>query len=64
MIVKELTNYLFDKVVLYTQNKDNPEKYIDLFKGDIRKCNQELLQMEVKSIGAKREGVLDIRIEW
>lgn len=63
MIVKELTDYIFDKVVLYTQNKDNPNEYIDLFKGDIRECNQELLQMEVNSIGAKRVGVLDIRVE-
>lgn len=63
MIVKELSNYLFDKVILYTQNKDNLEEYIDLFKGDIRECNHELLQMEVKSIGAKRAGVLDIRVE-
>lgn len=63
MIVKELSNYLFDKVILYTQNKDNLEEYIDLFKGDIRECNQELLQMEVKSIGAKRVGILDIRVE-
>lgn len=63
MTVKELTDYIFDKAVLYTQNKDNTDEYIDLFKGDIRECNQELLQMEVKSIGAKRAGVLDIRIE-
>lgn len=63
MTVKELTDYIFDKVVLYTQNKDNTNEYIDLFKGDIRKCKQELLQMEVKSIGAKRVGILDIRIE-
>ena len=59
-----MTDYIFDKAVLYTQNKDNTNEYIDLFKGNIRECKQELLQMEVKSIGVKRVGVLDIRIEW
>lgn len=63
MIVKKMTDYIFDKAVLYTQNKDNTNEYIDLFKGNIRECKQELLQMEVKSIGVKRVGVLDIRIE-
>lgn len=51
MIAKELTDYLSDKVILYIQ-KNNSDEYIDFLK-DIRKCSQELLQMEVNLIGVK-----------
>ncbi len=62
MIVRDLIEQVFDTVVLYKEDV-NVGEYIDLYKGDIRNCNEELLRRKVRSIGAKKVGVLDIRVE-
>ena len=63
MKVKDLIGYAFDKIIIYKEVGECMGDYIDLYKGRIDRCTQELLEMEVKTIGAKKTGILDIRVK-
>ena len=61
MKVAELEHIVFDKVALYED--DGNGGYSDLYDGEIADIPVELLCSDIRSIGAKRKGILDIRIQ-
>ena len=63
MRVGDLKNYIFDEVVLYRENPKVDGEYIDIYKGFICASPISILNLEVRTIGAKRKGVVDIRVE-
>ena len=63
MLVGDLKNYIFDEVVLYRENPKVDGEYIDIHKGFICTSPTSILNLDVKTIGAKRKGVVDIRVE-
>lgn len=61
MKVRDLKDYIWDKVVLYKSEVDD---FLDVYKGYINNDTpQGVLDLEVRSIGAKRKGIVDIRVE-
>lgn len=62
MQIMELKNYVHDKVCVYRENPDIDGEYIDIYKGFIQKALLDILELEVRSIGAKRKGIVDIRV--
>jgi len=58
--VKDLVNYLADTVVVY---KENNNEFSDIFKGNSKDFLKNILEMEVKNIGGKRKGVLDLQVK-
>lgn len=60
MKLREYTSVLFDKIVIYKQIGDG--EFEDIFKGNKIYIPEEMLDMEVKSIGGKAGGILDIRV--
>jgi len=61
MKVRDLKDYIWDKVVLYKSDTDD---FVDIYKGYIDGDTSEtVLDLEVRSIGAKRKGIVDIRVE-
>ena len=63
MRVGDLKNYIFDEVVLYKENPEVDGEYIDIYKGFICISPISILNLEVKTIGAKRKGIVDIIVE-
>ena len=63
MLVGDLKNYIFDKVVLYRENPEVDGEYIDIYKGFICISPISILNLEVKTIGAKRKGIVDIIVK-
>ena len=63
MLVGDLKNYIFDEVVLYRENPKVDGEYIDIHKGFICTSPISILNLEVRTIGAKRKGVVDIRVK-
>lgn len=61
MKVRDLRDYIYDKVVLYKSEEDD---FVDVYKGYINnEMPENVLDLEIKSIGAKRKGIVDIRVE-
>lgn len=60
MKVSELKSLLHDKIVLYKETQDN--EFEDVFVGKSSDIPKELLDKDIKSIGAKRKGIVDIKI--
>lgn len=56
MKIKDLINVIFDDVIIY-KSKDE-----DFYKGDKDSIPSLLLEKKVKSVGAKRKGIVDIEI--
>ena len=63
MRVGDLKNYIFDEVILYRENPEVDGEYIDIHKGFICTSPTSILNLEVRTIGAKRKGVVDIRVK-
>ena len=63
MRVGDLKNYIFDEVVLYRENPKVDGEYVDIHKGFICTSPTSILNLEVRTIGAKRKGVVDIRVK-
>ena len=63
MRVGDLKNYIFDEVVLYRENTEVDGEYVDIHKGFICTLPTSILNLEVRTIGAKRKGVVDIRVK-
>lgn len=61
MKLKEYVPVIFDKIVIYYEKTDG--EYNDIFIGNRSEIPNNILEMEVKSIGAKRKGVVDIRVK-
>lgn len=61
MKVRGLKDYIWDKVVLY---KSETNDFVDVYKGYINNdMPKDVLDLEIKSIDAKRKGIVDIRVE-
>lgn len=63
MKIKDLDKYVHDKVCIYKENIDVDGEYVDIYKGFIQEIPSHISDMEVRSIGAKRKGIVDIRVE-
>lgn len=61
MKLKEYVPVIFDKIVIYYEKTDG--EFNDIFTGNRSEIPNNILEMEVKSIGAKRKGVVDIRVK-
>jgi hypothetical protein len=59
MKVKELINIIVDKVTIY---KANNEDFEDLYKGDVNNILLDILEMEVRIIGASKKVAIDIQV--
>ena len=63
MRVGDFKNYIFDEIILYRENPKVDGEYIDIHKGFICTSPTSILNLEVRTIGAKRKGVVDIRVK-
>lgn len=61
MKLKEYTSVIFDKVVIYKEMEICD--FIDLYKGEKSGIPESILDMEVRSIGAKSKNTLDILVK-
>lgn len=62
--ISDLKNYIHDKVCVYRENNMTiGGDYVDIYKGFIQEAPFHILDMEVRNIGAKRKGIVDIRVE-
>lgn len=61
MKLKEYLPVIFDKVVIYKELEICD--FIDLYKGQKSGIPERLLDMEVRSIGAKSKNTLDILVK-
>lgn len=59
MLVKELTNFIFDKINIYVE-KDG--EFEDLYKGDTNGVTATINDMKVRTIGASKKGIVDIQV--
>ena len=65
MKVQDLEIYVHDKVCIYTELPPEDEydlRFSDVFKGELRDAPLIIKQMDVRSIGAKQKGIVDIRV--
>lgn len=66
MKVKEIALYLFGNIVIYREvNKDVnvcDMEFVDLYKGKISGIPEDILGMNVGTIGAKRKDVFDVLV--
>lgn len=62
MKIMDLKNYIHDKVCIYRESIDIDGEYIDIYKGFVQETPTDILKLEVRSIGAKRKGIVDIRV--
>lgn len=63
MRVIDLKPYIFDKVVIYKSDPNVDGEFIDIEKGFIPTLSTSTLNMEIRTIGAKRRGIIDILVE-
>lgn len=59
MKVEELTNIIFDKIVIYRSKNGD---YKDIYKGEKDNIPSNILAMNVRAIGAKRRGIVDVQV--
>jgi hypothetical protein len=62
MKVRDLQGHIYDKLYLYTNSDSTWDEFVDLYKGDFANIPAEYLDWEVRVIGAKRRGILDISV--
>ena len=61
MKIKELTALIFDRVVVCKHVEDG--EFQDVFRGEKHKIPDNIIEMEIRSIGAKSRRVLDIQVK-
>ncbi len=59
MKVKYLVAFIFDKVSIY---KESGDEFVTLYDGKYDAIPSNILEMEVRIIGAKRKGIIDIEV--
>lgn len=62
MDINDLRNYIYDKVVVYTEDPTGLNEWLDLYKGYLSNAPMKILNLQVKSIGGKKAGVVDIKV--
>ena len=60
MLLKDIRNLVMDNVVIYRGIGDG--EFEDLYRGKPETIPEELLRQEVRTIGGKRKGVIDIKV--
>lgn len=60
MKLREYITVIFDKVIIYEEIGNG--EFHDIYKGEKSNIPYNILEMEVRNIGAKREGILDVQI--
>lgn len=63
MRIKDLNDYIFDKISVYKQINIDGIEYETLFNGNLSDIPEEILEMEIRTIGAKRKGIIDIQVQ-
>ena len=61
MKISELIYFVYDKVFIYKEKGEG--EFINLYIGGPPQVPKEFLEMEIKTIGAKRKGILDIQVK-
>jgi hypothetical protein len=59
MQVKDIINVIYDSIIIY---KTNNEGFEDIYKGDTNDIPLDILEMNVKAIGAAKKAVIDIEV--
>ena len=62
MEIRDLRNYIYDKVVVYTEDPTGLNEWLDLYIGYLSNAPMKILNLQVKSIGGKKTGVVDIKV--
>lgn len=63
MKIKDIQKYLMDDVVIYQKVKDESGEYADLYSGNATNIPANILDMELRVIGAKIQGnILDVQV--
>lgn len=63
MKIKDIQKYLMDDVVIYQEVNDESGEYVDLYSGNATNIPTNILDMELRVIGAKIQGnILDIQV--
>lgn len=60
MVIKDLINIIYDNIVIY--KGDIEYEFVDIYKGTFNEIPSEMLSLNVRSIGAKRKGIIDIHV--
>lgn len=63
MKIRELQKLIHDSICIYRENPYISGQYIDICTGNIDLVPDNILDMEIRSIGAKRKGIVDIRVD-
>lgn len=59
--VKEIAKLIPDKIILYKQVSDNMD-FINLYKGDSSGIPDNIADMEIRTIGSAKKGIVDIQV--
>lgn len=63
MKIKDIQKYLMDDVVIYQEVNEEAGEYVDLYSGNAANIPANILDMELRVIGAKIQGnILDIQV--
>ena len=62
MTVRDLVSCCYDTIIIYAPYNDELLDFKDLYKGVRDNIPSSLLDLEVRSYGAKRKGVIDISV--
>lgn len=63
MKIRELKGLIHDSICIYRKNPYISGEYINICTGSIDLVPDNILDMEIRSIGAKRKGIVDIRVD-
>ena len=63
MKVRDLITYIFDRVVIYQEDKETIDEWKYLYKGYINKADDSILELNVLIIGGNKNGVVEIEVE-
>lgn len=61
MKLREVSGLISDKAIVYKQVSDSMD-FIDLYKGYLSGIPSNMADMEVRTIGAAKKGVVDIHV--
>ncbi len=59
MIVKDIKEVIFDKVIIY---KSKEEGFEDIYKGNTDNIPLDIQNMTIASVGAAKKKIIDIRV--
>lgn len=64
MKLNDIKDVICDKAFIYTSNYDEDGVFfVDIYKGYLRNAPKGILYMTIKTVAAKRKGIIDICVE-